>query len=47
MNDNLAYVTSDNKVIMRGDNTTQLAYGVNRNRFETKFQSAQCVETYL
>lgn len=31
MNDNLAYVTSDNKVIMRGDNTTQLAYGVNRN----------------
>lgn len=47
MNDNLAYVTSDNKVIMRGDNTTQLAYGVNRNRYETKLQSAQCVETYL
>lgn len=31
INDSLAYVTSDNKVIMRGDNTTQLAYGVNRN----------------
>ncbi|KAG2159885.1 glycoside hydrolase family 16 protein [Suillus bovinus] len=30
-NDGLARVTSDNKVIMRGDNTTQLAYGVNRN----------------
>ncbi|KAG1833831.1 glycoside hydrolase family 16 protein [Suillus variegatus] len=31
-NDGLASITSDNKVIMRGDNTTQLAYGVNRNR---------------
>ncbi|KAG1864180.1 glycoside hydrolase family 16 protein [Suillus subalutaceus] len=30
-NDGLAYVTSDNQVIMRGDNTTQLAYGVNRS----------------
>ncbi|KAG2149980.1 glycoside hydrolase family 16 protein [Suillus cothurnatus] len=30
-NDGLAYVTSDNKVIMRGDNTTELAYGVNRS----------------
>lgn len=30
-NDGLAYVTSSNQVIMRGDNTTQLAYGVNRS----------------
>ncbi|KAG1801599.1 glycoside hydrolase family 16 protein [Suillus plorans] len=30
-NDGLASITSDNKVIMRGDNTTKLAYGVNRN----------------
>ncbi|KIK43528.1 glycoside hydrolase family 16 protein [Suillus luteus UH-Slu-Lm8-n1] len=39
MNDNLAYVTSDNKVIMRGDNTTQLAYGVNRNSVRIKSQA--------
>jgi len=30
--DGLAYVTSNNKVIMKGDNTTWLAQGVNRNR---------------
>lgn len=30
--DGLAYVTSDNKVIMKGDNTTWLAEGVNRSR---------------
>ncbi|KAG2072673.1 glycoside hydrolase family 16 protein [Suillus decipiens] len=29
--DGLAYVTSDNKVVMRGDNTTELSYGVNRS----------------
>ncbi|KAG6335282.1 hypothetical protein ID866_3811 [Astraeus odoratus] len=28
----LAYVTSDNKVIMQGDNTTTLPYGTNRSR---------------
>lgn len=30
--DGLAYVTSDNKVVMKGDNTTWLAEGVNRSR---------------
>lgn len=30
--DGLAYVTSNNKVIMKGDNTTWLAEGVNRSR---------------
>ena len=30
--DGLAYVTSDNKVIMKGDNTTWLPEGVNRSR---------------
>ncbi|KAG8219837.1 hypothetical protein J3R82DRAFT_815 [Butyriboletus roseoflavus] len=30
--DGLAYVTSDNKVIMKGDNTTLLSEGVNRSR---------------
>lgn len=39
MNDNLAYVTSDNKVVMRGDNTTQLAYGVYRNSVRIKSQA--------
>jgi hypothetical protein len=31
-NSNLAYVTTDNKVVMRGDNTTWLPSGVNRSR---------------
>lgn len=30
--DGLAYVTSDNKVVMKGDNTTWLPVGVNRSR---------------
>lgn len=38
-NDDLAYVTSNNKVIMRGDNTTQLAYGVNRNSVRIESQA--------
>ena len=29
----LAYVQDDGIVIMKGDNTTQLASGVNRNRY--------------
>ncbi|KAF8140231.1 glycoside hydrolase family 16 protein [Boletus edulis] len=38
--DGLAYVTSDNKVIMRGDNTTLLAKGVNRNSVRISSQAA-------
>ncbi|KAG6381199.1 ribosomal L15-domain-containing protein [Boletus reticuloceps] len=38
--DGLAYVTSDNKVIMRGDNTTLLAEGVNRNSVRISSQAA-------
>lgn len=30
--DGLAYVASDNTVIMKGDNTTWLSEGVNRSR---------------
>ncbi|KAG1757546.1 glycoside hydrolase family 16 protein [Suillus lakei] len=39
INDSLAYVTPENKVIMRGDNTTQLAYGVNRNSVRISSQA--------
>ncbi|KAH0838326.1 ribosomal L15-domain-containing protein [Lanmaoa asiatica] len=37
--DGLAYVTSDNKVIMKGDNTTWLAEGVNRSSVRISSQA--------
>lgn len=38
-NSGLANVTADNKVIMQGDNTTQLAYGVNRSSVRISSQT--------
>ncbi|KAJ8584331.1 glycoside hydrolase family 16 protein [Rhizopogon salebrosus TDB-379] len=38
-NSNLAYVTTDNKVVMRGDNTTWLPSGVNRSSVRISSQA--------
>ena len=40
--DGLAYVSGDGKVIMKGDNTTTLAPGVNRNRHVALYSRLYC-----